>query len=516
MKFSNVCRGLSSLTVQIVGAFCFLFLIFLGAYVYVDYRSYLSSYQITQQSELKSLRDKISLNVDNIKKLSVLTSKRIAASKGDVKRIQSILVSTPSLLPDKDFLKLQKVTYEKFSHPQCLVTRLGVSSPGSDKRSLEATNKKEPSFFFEQNSVYSKTGIFSQDGVAEGILEIHIDTAHFKEMLKIGSTLSFVHGADHVLLQKSPLPIYGKLPQSFWGYYAQSVGHYMIFFLFAAFTVVFIVLSTIYSRIHIRQEIGQEIETLKDAVSKWQMESHKANDALITNQKRAETHQTTCQSYTQFQTSFFQHQREQLNHVLRSIDVVMRSFQNPNVSLPGQELMDILKSCLNVVESIVSGSLTVSRRVPVRLIKTLSSVRSVFTEKMHISELTMEMHCSEDLTYYGDPMMIEFILLNLIGKSLYLAPKKGKVEIRASGPKEGLHVQVKNKGFSTNEKMQKQIMQAFDFFMADDHFHQFCQENGFYYEYNKDKDGLNMATLFFPNVEIESLGDNVISLFNKR
>jgi signal transduction histidine kinase len=319
-----------------------------------------------------------------------------------------------------------------------------------------------------------------------------------------------------VLLQKAPLPIYGKLSLSFWGYYVQNVAHYMIFFLFGGVTVVFVALSNVYSRVRIRQEVGQEIESLKEGVAHWQMESHKANDALVTNQKRAETHQTTCQSHTQFRSSFYQHQRERLNHVLRSIDVVMRSLQNPNGSLPGQELVDILKSCLNVVESIVGGSLTVSRHVPVRLLKTLSNVRVLFTEKMYTSELTMEMHCSEDLTYCGDPVMVEFLLLNLVGKSLYLAPKKGKVDIKVTEQKEGLHIHVRNKGFSMNEQMQKQIMQAFDFFMTEEHFHQLCQENGFHYECTKDKEGLNITTLFFPNVEVEPLGNNVVPLFSNR
>ncbi len=188
-----------------------------------------------------------------------------------------------------------------------------------------------------------------------------------------------------------------------------------------------------------------------EEIAEWKMECHKANDALLTYQKQGETHQVTCQSHKQFQTSFQHHQREQLNHVLRCVDVVVGSLQNPNAALPTQELIDILKSCLHGVEGIVSGSLSASKHEPIKVIKILSNVRSLFTEKMYKSDLTMDLHCPENLTYYGDPLLLEFILLNLIGKPLYMARKNGRVEIRATEQVDGLHMQVKDNGFPMND-----------------------------------------------------------------
>lgn len=141
-------KKLFQLTAGVMGVFCLLSLLFIGTYLYVDYQQYISSYKITQQAELKIAQDKINANVDNIKKLSVLTAKRIAASNGNIKRIQHILVSSYALLPDRDFLKIQKVAYEKHSLPQHLITRFGISPLNLNRPSTDKPQGEGPSIFF--------------------------------------------------------------------------------------------------------------------------------------------------------------------------------------------------------------------------------------------------------------------------------------------------------------------------------------------------------------------------------
>lgn len=515
MGLKRIYRDVLQQTCGVMGVFCFLSLIFVGGYLYVDYHRYLSSYNITQQSELQAAQEKISLNVDNLKKLSTLTAKRIVASLGDIKRIQHILVSSHSLLPDAEFLKIQKMSYEKFSYPQSLITRFGVVPLDVGKKSLNAPDGNNPAISFDQDSVHSKIGVFNQAGHLDGILEIHVPPSHFKETLKIGPTLSFELGSANILLQKSPLPLYGKEPKPFLEYLAQNMSHYTVFLLFIIFSLIFIALGIYYSRFRIKQTFQEEIEYLKDELSKAQADANKENAALLTYQKRIETHQVTCQAYKSFQINFQNHRREQLHHILRSLDVVIRSFKNPNAALPANELIEILGSCLLTAEHISSGVLSPSKQEPVKVINVLGNIRSLFTEKMYKSDLTMELHCPENLIYYGDPLFVEFVLLNLIGKPLHMVPKNGKVGIKVTDQTEGLHVQVKDNGFLVNDKSQKQLQQAFDFFMPEELFQQLCRDNGFLYEYAKDKDGLNMGKILFPKVLEEPLDSNVIPLFNK-
>lgn len=514
MSFRLAHKTLFQPIAGIMGFFCLLSLFFIGTYLYVDYQRYISSYKITQQAELKAAQEKINTNVDNIKKLSVLTAKRIAASNGNIKRIQHILVSSYVLLPDRDFLKIQKVAYEKHSLPQHLITRFGISPLNADRPSINKTQGEGSSIFFNQNSVYSKAWVFNQNNQLDGILEIHVPMAHFKETLKLGSTLSFASDSAHVPLQKNPFPIYGKLP-SFWGYFIENIGHFALFFLFVMLTAPFIAISTLYARFRIKQNFQEDMESLTNELSELRKESYQANESLLTAQKQTATHQATCQSYKVFQSNFQNRQRVQLHHVLRSLDVVMRSLQDPDRALPPQDLVNILKSCLPVVERTVNGTVFMEIHEPVNIFKILENIRSLFTEKMYKSDLTLEVDCPNNLTYWGDSLGIEFVLLNLIGKSLHRAPKNGKVDIKVIEHNEGFSIDVKGNGFPVSEKSKRQIQQAFDFFMSDASFQQLCQENGLFYEYVEERGGSHMAKIFFSRKRADSLESNVISLFNK-
>lgn len=330
--------------------------------------------------------------------------------------------------------------------------------------------------------------------------------------MKLGPTLSFASDSAHVLLQKNPFPIYGKLAG---GYFIENVGHFALFFLFVMLTALFIAISTLYARFRIKQSFQEDMKSLKDELFELRMESNQANETLLTVQKQTATHQATCQSYKIFQSNFQNRQKEQLHHVLRSIDVVMRSLQDPDRALSHQDLVDILKSCLPVVEHTVNGTVFMETHEPVNIFKTLENIRSLFTEKMYKSDLTLEVDCPNNLTYWGDSLGIEFVLLNLIGKSLHRAPKNGTVDIKVIDHKEGFSIEVKGNGFPVSEKSQRQIQQAFDFFMSDASFQQLCRENGLFYEYVEERDGSHLAKIFFSRERPDSLESNVISLFNK-
>jgi len=68
-------------------------MVFVALYVYIDYQSYLSSYQTTQQTDFKKVQSKLHSQIETLKKLSVLTGNRIVAARGGLKRIQNILNS---------------------------------------------------------------------------------------------------------------------------------------------------------------------------------------------------------------------------------------------------------------------------------------------------------------------------------------------------------------------------------------------------------------------------------------
>ena len=230
-------------TMGIVSVFS---LIFIGTYLYLDYHNYLLSFERAQQSDLKIAQEKISSNIDSLKKLSLLTGKRIASSLGNVQRIQNILSSSHTLLPETELLKIQKITYKKLSHPNKLITRFGPLPIEPKVTPSDTPHENNPLIFFDQNGVNSKTWIFDQEGHLDGILEMEVPLSYFKNKLNIGSTLSFVPDKTHVFLQKDPLPFYGKLPDSFWEYGIKNRGHFAVFLLFMFFSLFVIAVSSHY------------------------------------------------------------------------------------------------------------------------------------------------------------------------------------------------------------------------------------------------------------------------------
>ncbi|OJW46266.1 MAG: hypothetical protein BGO67_08595 [Alphaproteobacteria bacterium 41-28] len=522
MGLKHSFREIAKPTLGGIGVLILLSLIFAGGYVYVDYRGYLASYQVTQQKALKEAQEKIQWNIENLKKLSVLTSNRIAASQGDLKRIQNILNSSHSLLPDADFLKIQKVTYNKLSKPKIVVTRFGTLPLKPENIPSETPHKKGPSIVFQEKSISCKTWVFNPEGNLEGLLEIHLDPSNFKTMLHIGPFLSFVPNKAFTLLQKVPLPIYGKTPDPFWRFYYKNISHYAVFFLFIILSLIIIVLIGYYLGLRIQkvykeklENLKEELSNLKAELSKAQANEDKVKEILVAHQQRIQSLQVTYQSYKKFQTSFKSHQREQANHILRSLDVAMRSLSNPKGQLATKDLTEVIGSSIRVAERISSGIPSKIKNEPIKVIKILNNIRTLFTERIYKSNLTIEMSCSEKLLYHGDPLLIELILVNVIGKPLHVVPKNGKIIIKATDQKDGLQIEVRDNGFPFDEKIQNQIKQSFDFFVSDEVFHQLCQENGLLYECTKSKNGLNIAKIVFPTAVKVSLSDNVIPLFQK-
>ena len=241
--------------------------VFVGAYVYVDYQSYLSSYIKTQQAELAAAQIKLHSNIENLKKLSVLTSKRIASSQGDLKCIQNILNSSYSLLPDVDYFRIEQMTYNKLSKPQSRITRFGILSLKLDHTPSEVPHQNGPTVAFEEMAITCKNWVFNSEGNLEGFLEIFLDPSTFKATLPMGNTLSFMALKDHALLQQDPFPIYGQLPELFGEYFFKHRDHYAVFFLFMMIVLIAMALTSYWLWWRVKYAYRERIQYLKSSLS---------------------------------------------------------------------------------------------------------------------------------------------------------------------------------------------------------------------------------------------------------
>ncbi|MBY0501719.1 MAG: hypothetical protein K2P93_06940 [Alphaproteobacteria bacterium] len=490
-------------------------LAFVGVYVYIDYQSYLSSYKEIQQAELNAAQIKLHSNIENLKKLSILTSKRIAASHGDLKRIQNILISSYSLLPDVDYFRIEQITYNKLSKPQSRITRFGILSLKLDHTPSEAPHQNGPTVAFEEEAIICKNWIFNSEGNLEGFLEIFLDPSTFKATLPMGDSLSFAVSETHSLHQQGPFPIYGRTPDLFWEYFFKHRDHYAVFFLFMMLVFIAMVLTSYWLWWRVKNAYKERTQHLKSAISLSQAKLEKNKAALFTLQQQIQCQQISFQAYKKFQIGFRNHQREEAAYLLRSLDVILSFYKRAHIELPSKDLIDIVESCLKVGECLSMGAASKIKNEPIKILNILNNIQELFAERIYKSNIEVEINCSENLFYDSDSCFMELMLINVIGKPLHSVPLNGSVTIKATHQKEGLHIQVKDNGFFFDKKILNQLNQSFNFFLSQEVFSKVCQDNNLRYEHYRGKNGLNVAKILFPKPNGRSSEGNVIPFFRK-
>lgn len=498
------------MAVYVVGSF-----VFVGAYVYVDYQSYLSSYEEIQHAELAAAQQKLHSNLENLKNLSVLTAKRISSSRGDLKRIQNILNSSYSLLPDADYFRIEKITYNKLSQPQSRITRFGTLSLKPEGTPSETPHQNGPAIVFHEDSIICKNWVFNTEGNLEGFLEISLDPSAFKATLPMGNTLSFTALRSQTLLQQGPFPIYGQLPDLFWEYTIKQSGHYALFFLFMILVLIVVDLHYYWLRERVKKAYRERIEHLKHELSLSQARLEKNKAALFVLEQQIHSQQVSFQAYKKFQITMRHHRREEASYLLRSINLIESFYKKESTALPSKDLIEVIESCLKVAERFAEGAVSKMRNEPIKVLNILDNIQELFTEKIHKSTLSVEINCSENLAYESDPCFMELVLINVIGRPLHSVPPHGKVIIKATNQKEGLQVQVRDNGFFFDKKILNQLNQSFDFFLSQEAFRKICQDHNLRYEHYRGKNGFNVAKILFPKPDERSSEGNVIPFSRK-
>lgn len=490
-------------------------LAFVGVYVYIDYQSYLFSYAETQQAELKVAQKKLLSNFENLKKLSALTSKRIASSHGNLKRIQNILNSSYSLLPDAESFRIEKITYNKLSKPQSRMTRFGPLSLKPEHVSSETPHQKGPVTVFHENAITCKNWVFNGEGNLEGFLEISLDPLAFKATLPMGNTLSFEKLFDHILLQQNPLPIYGHLPDLFWKYAIKQQGLYALFFLFMIFVLIVVDLHYYWLQRRVKKAYRERIRQLKSDLSLSQASLEKKKTALFALQQQIHSQQVSFQAYKRFQIAMRNHRKEETDYLHRSLNLIVSFYNKESTALPSKDLLEVIESCLKVTERFAEGAVSKVRNEPIKVLSILDNIQELFAEKIHKSTLDVEVICSENLVYESDPCFLELVLINVIGRPLHSVPPQGKITIKATNQKAGLHIQVRDQGFFFDKKILNQLNQSFDFFLSQDVFRKICQDNSLHYEHYQGKNGFNVTKILFPKPEGKLSEGNVIPFSRK-
>lgn len=498
--------------------FVSLSLVLVVSYILIEHQRYLAAYQVTQQLELKTLQQKTSLALENLKKLSQLTVTRIVASHGDVKRIQNILSSVPNLNPNDTLPKIQKVFYNKLSPPQMVITLFGPLPLYSQSAPDVNAAEKETTITIDENIVVSKTIVFSKRGTLEGVLEIQIDSLDFKVFLGNMKAVTLnppqlSKNEENNLLQKTPFTIYAKQPDSFWSFVFVNQERYAFYYYFTIFGIILIVSCAYIINIRNKNAHKNQQEELEAALLKSTTEKNCLKEKLLASHQDYKSSQASCESYINHLLSLNKRQNEQANYIIKALSVVEQSFTNPKSSYSKKDQVELIESCLKVGESLSSGLISKVKNVPIDLRALLEEVQSLFAEKIYKLQVTINLVCSKSLNFRGDPLFTKFIVMSVMGKSIHSLSKNGKASIIAKKEAGALELEVQDNGYPLEDTTEGLMKRYPALFVKEDVFQDLCQDNGLKYETSRAENGLNITKVVIPSSLAETSSPNVIPLF---
>ena len=177
-------------------------------------------------------------------------------------------------------------------------------------------------------------------------------------------------------------------------------------------------------------------------------------------------------------------------------------------------LSEILNACIAETDDLSDGLWNSTKKEKVDFKEILCSLQLIFAETIHKFGITIETKIAfEAMPFQGDPLLIQVLLINAIGKPIHRVPKDGNISISLKEIPGFLYLEVRDNGYAGADVTEKIIRKSSDLFMTEEAFHKTCLTNGMRYRYAK-ANGLNVTHLMIPNPEEEISNSNVVQLFS--
>ena len=254
---------------------------------------------------------------------------------------------------------------------------------------------------------------------------------------------------------------------------------------------------------------------LEKSLAQKREEAEKLLHTLENQKQEHQNHQLSYQAMKDFHTQLNGRQKKQALSITRSLDVVRASLDDSAVYLSDKERGELLDSCIINSQLLSNRSLGVLNREQFNVKMSLEYIQLFFAEKLYKSNIILDIACPPTVLFEGDRFLNEFILLNLIGKSIYRVPKNGKVFVRVSQEDGLISFEIQDNGYSLSNVAEKLIKKSFDLLMEDQDLYQLCLENGIMHEHSRTTDSINITKITFSNTSQEIFSDNVVQLFEK-
>ena len=199
-----------------------------------------------------------------------------------------------------------------------------------------------------------------------------------------------------------------------------------------------------------------------------------------------------------------------------TLSILKNSHTNPQSPIKEADRTDILNLCLRQTRALSLGLWEPTDKEDVDLKEIIHTIPLLFTDRIHAFSLQVEIRIPPKLmaTLRGEPVFMEVILINAIGKSIYRAQKNGRVHISLWEENGCYHLEIQDNGFILTETAADLLTNACDLFIEHDAFQQLCQDNGIGYETSKTNDGsMNITRLMLSSPQGDIANRNEVRGF---
>lgn len=523
----------------IIGAFIFTLFssTFIVAYVVLTHQHYLKTYNTLQEQEIKTFNQKLEAAFSHLEKLLHLADSQIAIvmggtgatlpqpSKKTAQRIQNILSSLPYLQLSNISPSLQRIAFYKLSSPQMIVTRFGVLPFVATKVPFEKimSQSRDPLFVFEDKALIARMTVMKPGNILEGVIEIQVDLADFKRLLgnyetiRVDMALASNENAKDGLQHSKPQALFllsKNRPDSLWVYASTHRFYYLIFLVYVGFALTLMGGWNKYTQKHDRQKIAilaNQLFTAKETEETLTADLEK-------HQKDLEIREMSLQAQKTFQGGLQERQKKQAKYIAEFLEEIRSIYSHmPLTHLNQGESDQIIDLCLKKATALSKGLWTPQYQETIDLTRILKNLYLLFGQKIHRSHIHLNIHLLLKLpSFRGDPLFIEMLLMNVVGKAIYRVPEKGIVSLSLKEALGFLHLKIQDNGYGKMALVEDLIRQSFELFIDEEVFQSLCQENGVHTKYVKAVDGFNVTHMVIPfsSPQIEESDSNVVQLFS--
>jgi len=226
----------------------------------------------------------------------------------------------------------------------------------------------------------------------------------------------------------------------------------------------------------------------------------------------AELHRTSCLMQRNLQGDIKRKRQEYMGYMIESLTLLKKSYTDPKVPLTDTDRLDILELCLRQAKPLFMGLWEPAQKEEVDLKEILQNIPFLFAEKIHALNLDVEIDVPEDTPaiLLGEPIFVEVLLINLLGKIIYRIPNRGKLFVSLGEEDGDFHIEIWDNGYVLTGSAANLINHLHDFFIEDSALQQLCLDNGIGYSTSYEKEGnKNITYLMFPAPDEEIANRNV-------